>query len=164
MKKRSIDTPIPMALFGAVVMVMALMISPAMAANPCAGAEQPGVDPSLVTRPEGTELAKGDPAAQIKLGESLFKDTSLSSNGFSCDTCHAENASFNASFAQPYPHEVAMAVERGGITSVDLDEMVQFCLVVPMETKPLPWDSKELSALTAYTAQLQKAFQKAAHP
>ncbi len=121
------------------------------AANPCAGAK---VDANLVTRPAGTSLAKGD----VKLGEKLFKDTGLSTNGMSCQTCHEDNAAFEASFAKPYPHKVAMAAVQGGVTSIDLDEMVQFCLVVPMETKPLPWDSKELAALTAYTAELQKSF------
>lgn len=57
-----------------------------------------------------------------------------------------------------YPHEVAMAKDKGGVKSVQLDEMVQFCMVVPMEAKPLPWNSKELAALTAYTAELQKRF------
>jgi len=31
---------------------------------------------------------------------------------------------------------------------------------VPMEAKPLAWNSKELAALTAYTAQVQKKFVK----
>jgi len=29
--------------------------------------------------------------------------------------------------------------------------MVQFCMVVPMKNEPLPWDSEDLAALTAYS-------------
>jgi hypothetical protein len=45
---------------------------------------------------------------------------------------------------------------------VALDEMVQFCMVVPMASKPLPWESKELAALTMYAQEVQKGFIKAA--
>jgi len=133
--------------------------SPALAANPCAA--RPEVDPNLVLRPKGTALAKGDHAALVKQGETLFKDEKLSTNGMACQSCHADLGAFAPSFAKPYPHPVAMAQEKGGVKSVNLDEMVQFCMVVPMEAKPLKWDSRELAALTAYTGELQKRFQKA---
>jgi len=119
-----------------------------------------GIDAKQVMRPKGTALAKGNQAELVKLGEKLFKDPKLSTNGMACESCHADNAAFSESFAKPYPHEVAMAKEQGGVTSVQLDEMVQFCMVVPMEAKPLAWNSKELAALTAYTAQVQKKFVK----
>lgn len=149
------------------VLAAALAISgasaPALAANPCASqAATPEVDAKLVLRPKGTSLAKGDPAALVKQGEALFKDETLSTNGQACQSCHAGLGAFAPSFAKPYPHAVHMAVAKGGVTAVHLDEMVQFCMVVPMEAKPLPWDSKELAALTAYTGELQKMFQKAA--
>lgn len=132
----------------------------AKAANPCAA--KPEVDPKLVLRPKGTALAKGDHAALVKQGEALFKDEKLSTNGMACQSCHAELGAFAPSFAKPYPHTVEMAEAKGGVKSVNLDEMVQFCMVVPMEAKPLKWDSKELAALTAYTGELQKKFRKAA--
>lgn len=130
------------------------------AANPCAPqAARPEIDPKLVMRPAGTKLAQGDVAALTKEGQALFKDTKLSTNGMACETCHADNNGFMPTFAQPYPHTVGMATEKGGVAQVHLDEMVQFCMVVPMEAKPLPWDSRQLAALTAYTAERQKAFQ-----
>lgn len=91
-------------------------------------------------------------------GEKLFKDEKLSTNGMSCQTCHAGLDAFANTFKQAYPHMVEMATDASGVKSVELDEMVQFCMVVPMEAKPLPWDSKELAAVTAYTATLQTAF------
>ncbi len=128
------------------------------AANPCAG--KPEVDPKLVLRPKGTSLAQGNHAQLVKQGEALFKDTKLSTSGISCQSCHLDNDNFAPSFAKPYPHQVAMAKEKGGVASVQLDEMVQFCMVVPMAAKPLRWDSRELAALTAYSGELQKAFSK----
>lgn len=135
------------------------------AANPCAPkAAKPEIDPKLVMRPAGTKLAQGDPAALIKEGEALFKDTKLSTNGMACETCHADHSAFQDTFAKPYPHAVAMATEKGGVAQVHLDEMVQICMVAPMEAKPLPWDSRALAALTAYTAELQKTFKAQAAP
>lgn len=143
--------------------------SPAQAGNPCAPkqpnpcapkAAAPEVDPKLVMRPAGTRLAQGDVAVLVKEGETLFKDTKLSTNGMACESCHADNNAFMPTFAQPYPHAVAMATEKGGVAQVHLDEMVQFCMVVPMEAKPLPWDSRQLAALTTYTAEVQKRFVK----
>ena len=135
--------------------------NPCAARNPCAAAGTK-VDPRLVTRPKGAKLAGGDRAEMLKLGLSLWNDTKLSTNNLSCNTCHQGGAAFQDTFAKPYPHYVAMAREQGGFKRINLDEMVQFCLVVPMATKPLDWDSRQLAALTAYTAEMQKTFKPAA--
>jgi cytochrome c len=137
----------------------------AQAANPCApksgaAATKPEVDPKLVLRPKGTKLFRGDAAQLVKQGEALFKSTKLSTNEMSCQSCHEANANFAESFSKAYPHDVAMAKAKSGVAKVDLDEMIQFCMVVPMQAKPLRWDSRDLAALTAYTGELQKAFQK----
>ncbi len=130
--------------------------NPCVAQNPCAAR----LDAKLITRPAGTRLASGDHKELVKYGEQLFKDTKLSSNGLSCNACHADNQSFRPSFAKPYPHTVNMVKERAGIKRIHLDEMVQVCMVIPMAAKPLPWDSKELAALTAYAGELQKSFKR----
>ena len=110
------------------------------------------------TRPAGSTPYQGSVDELLTFGEALFKDPRLSSNGMSCNTCHANHASYAPSFATPYPHYVKMAEDQGGVKSIDLDEVVQFCLLSPMAGKALPWDSKELAALVAYTAQQQKTF------
>lgn len=138
------------------------------AVNPCAGAaEEAGINVKLFTRPKGTQLAKGNPAALIKEGETLFKDESLSTNGSSCASCHAGLALFNASFAKPFPHKVSMAKDYGK-NQIALDEMIQLCLLAPMEAKKiLPWESRKLAALTAYVAKIQTSFaarSRAANP
>lgn len=143
----------------------------AQTTNPCApstaaakrSAEKPEVDPALVLRPKGTSLARGSHAELIKKGKALFESTKLSTNGLACLNCHTGNENFAASFATSYPHEVAMAKEKGGVAEVQLDEMIQFCVVVPMQAKPLRWNSQELAALTAYTGELQRAFRDQSH-
>lgn len=135
----------------------------ALAGNPCnPGTPADRIDAGLISRPAGTRLAGGDGAVLAREGELLWNDKSLSRNGMACQTCHAGNAAFNASFAQAYPHKVAMVRQRAGLNKVALDEMVQFCMLAPMAAKPLAWDSRELAALTAYAAQLQKHFKAAA--
>jgi cytochrome c len=92
------------------------------------------------------------------LGEKLFNDNSLSSNGLSCATCHANGAGYNATFKNEYPHMVAMGQRDFGLDMVHLDEMVQICMVAPMAADPLAWGSKELAALTEYSRVEQKKF------
>jgi cytochrome c len=132
--------------------------NPCSAANPCAAAMSNRIDSNLVTRPKHYRPYKGTQAELVAYGEKLFSDTSLSTNGMSCNTCHQSFGAYNDTFAMPYPHFVQMPSDRAGLQAVHLDEMVQFCMVAPMAAKPLPWDSKELAALTAYTATLQKDF------
>ncbi|MCZ7594197.1 MAG: hypothetical protein M5U16_04240 [Hyphomicrobium sp.] len=67
---------------------------------------------------------------------------------------------FSDSFKEPYPHTVQMPNEVSGITSISAEGMVQFCLIRPMMSKPLPWDSEQLAALTAYVEELQKEYAK----
>lgn len=153
---------------GPATMTMAQAANPCAATNPCAmkatnpcAAAAP-IDPALITRPAGTNLFAGTQAQLIEEGERLWNDRSLGTSGLACQTCHLNHGNFNPSFAEPYPHPVAMVQQRAGVQQVDLDEMVQFCMVVPMASQPLPWGSKELAALTAYSRQIQKEFIQAA--
>lgn len=111
-------------------------------------------DGALTVRPIGYKPRAGD----ALLGEKLFNDTKLSTNGMSCASCHANHGAYSSSFAKPYPHVVAMTRDQLGRKKVYLDEMIQACMVMPMAAKPLPWDSQELAALVAYVEQQQKTF------
>ena len=52
-----------------------------------------------------------------------------------------------------------MVASKTGLDSTDAEQMVQFCLLMPMgREKPLEWNSKELAALTAYTLKYQKDY------
>jgi len=133
-------------------------MNPCAASNPCV-AKSNRIGAAAVIRPAGTHLANGKHGEQVKEGEVLWNDTKLSSNGLSCNTCHQNHNTFSASFSKPYPHKVNMVKERAGIKGeVHLDEMVQFCMLAPMASKPFPWDSRELAALTAYTAEVQNTY------
>lgn len=140
-------------------LLSALATVAAFAASPAHAADQSGNAAGLqVTRPTGYKPIAGD----AKLGAQLWKDTKLSTNGMSCNSCHANHGAFQSSFAQPYPHSVQMAQAQLGLPSVHLDEMVQACMVMPMAAKPLLWNSKELAALVTYARQEQKSFRPSA--
>jgi hypothetical protein len=126
------------------------------AANPCAAGQPNPCAAKRVTRPDNYRPYEGNPCALKNRGEVLFNDTSLSSNGLSCATCHRDGAGYMATFAQPYPHSVAMAMNMFGMNSIHLDEMVQVCMLEPMAAEPLAWDSEDLAALTAYMASVQQ--------
>lgn len=142
----------------------AMKHNPCATKNPCAmnhsdAPKSYPIDKTKALRPSGTSLAKGDHKALLKEGEALFSDPSLSSNGFTCGTCHSNHATFSESFARPYPHKVDMVKVRAGIDSeIAMDEMVQFCLLAPMASKTLPWDSRQLAALTTYVGEVQRTF------
>lgn len=91
--------------------------------------------------------------------EELWEDRSLSSNGkYACDTCHFDLRGFRKTFEFDYPHYVESAEQ-----SVQAEQMVQLCYSKSMGNgHHLPWNSKELRALTEYTMRLQDEFQEKA--
>ncbi|MDT8364013.1 MAG: cytochrome c peroxidase [Nitrosomonas sp.] len=133
--------------------------NPCAARNPCAAGGR--IDPRLITRPEGTRPYQGDRLALLTEGKALWNNKKISdSRSVSCATCHKSGTTMlQPSFAKPYPHFVQMAADVAGMESITLEEMVQLCMVKPMQTKPFSWDSRQLAALTAYTAVLQQTFE-----
>ncbi|HHB92037.1 MAG TPA: hypothetical protein ENK59_02345 [Thioploca sp.] len=127
--------------------------------NPCAAKNPCSSSSKIIIRPTGTKLMTGNKAELLAEGKKMWADTSLSTNGMACQTCHQQGkAAFGESFAKSYPHTVGMVKEKFGLEQVELDEMIQFCIVEPMVGKALAWESKELAALTAYTNKLQQEF------
>ena len=109
-------------------------------------------------RPAGVKISTKIDPNLLAEGKRLWNDKSLSSNGLACGSCHKDNAALNATFAQAYPHKVAMPKQMAGVNKVYADEMAQFCMVVPMQGKAMAWDSRQLKALTTYTIALQRSF------
>ena len=128
--------------------------------NPCSAGDAPVPKASEVTRPAGTKPFSGDRAALVELGKKLYSDTNLSTNEMSCASCHTDMAAFNATFKKNYPHLVQMTKDVSRMDEITAEGMVQYCLIRPMMSKPLPWDSKELAALTAYVEEVQKEYAK----
>lgn len=124
--------------------------------NPCGGAR---VDADRFVQPRGTELA----AADLALGEQLWNDRALGNSGLACGNCHIDKyLQMNPTFKEPYPHYVAMPAQQGGVSQVSAAEMVQFCMLVPMMSDPLPWSSRELASLAAYVESIQAGYQPVA--
>ena len=124
--------------------------------NPCGGAK---LDRSRFVQPRGTRLASGSSTDLLSYGSKLWKDRFLGKSGLACATCHVDHyAQMQLTFAKPYPHHVAMPAAQGGVDEVNAAEMVQFCMNVPMMSDPLPWDSRELAALTAYVEHIQAEY------
>jgi cytochrome c len=147
--------------------------NPCMAANPCNPCAAANPCNPCAVKSLGEKVTQGDRELNsgghssgelVAMGETLWSDKSLSSSGAtSCSTCHVNGTGMmNASFAEPYPHYVAMAHERAGMDEVTAAEMVQLCMVIPMENEPLEWNSVELAALTSYVESLQDGY--AANP
>jgi hypothetical protein len=116
------------------------------AANPCGGnpcAANP-CGAKMKVKPIRTEKIMSLKDA-VNLGEKLWKDTTLGSSGLSCNTCHADGKTYNKTALRPYPHYVGMPNDI-----VTLDQMINFCMINPMKADPLPYGSKEMTALSAY--------------
>lgn len=117
-----------------------------------------------VSRPDsyvpGYDENGNNPTLLVERGKALFNDSSLSSNGLSCASCHGADgqSGYQDTFNQPYPHAVAVGTNMFGMETVHADEMVQLCMVAPMEAEPLDWESDELAALAAYVVSAQQTF------
>lgn len=133
--------------------------------GPCGPCGAASVSASDFVRPQGyCGPALRSSRALVEEGGRLWRDASIGSSGLACQSCHMNNGNLNASFAKPYPHAVAMPKQQAGVSQVHADEMVQFCMLVPMQSDALPWDSRQLAALTAYTVSLQKDFKAPCGP
>ncbi len=142
--------------------------NPCAAMNPCAGnpcAAGGKVDPKMVTRPAGTRPYQGNQAALLAEGNALWNSKEISrNNSVACSSCHQDGtAMLQPAFAKPYPHFVKMVADDNGMQLITLEGMVQYCMIKPMQSKPFSWDSRQLAALTAYTAVLQRKFNPVAN-
>lgn len=109
-----------------------------------------GIDPA-------SELAKS-----IENGKKLFNDASLGTNGMSCNTCHLNGGATEGmkmggkalkvfdKLGCEYPKYFA-----GAKKVMTLDQVNDWCIVVPMKGTALAWDDQRLTDLTAYVASVK---------
>ncbi len=116
-------------------------------------AQSQRIPPSDVVRPAKTHPFAGNPAALLAEGTKRHGDASLSPAGRSCNTCHLEEDSYNATFRRPWPHFVESVKAKTGLSRISAEGMVQFCMISAMGTRPLPWDSETLAALTEFVLE-----------
>lgn len=113
---------------------------------------------SSVVRQPSDPVYSGSQAGLLSYGEQLWKDPSIGQSGLACETCHAGGGALNATFKQPYPHYVAMVEDQTGLRSITAEQMVQFCMLKPMQSTIFAWDSKELAALTLYVESVVQPY------
>ncbi|GHH99435.1 c-type cytochrome [Neobacillus kokaensis] len=104
--------------------------------------------------PSMEEVPKGKEGDLIKLGEKYHNETSSALDGYvgnklSCASCHA-NGGVNSSLdlvgvSKTYPQYNSRA---GKV--VTLEDRINGCFLRSMNGKPLPKDSQEMKAMTAY--------------
>ena len=134
------------------------LIGTGLAASLAVSAAAQSLDPEKVVQPENVQLHQAPQSELVAEGEALFNDPSIGESGLSCANCHADFGQYKQTFSEPYPHFVNMAKAKAGLEQVNAAEMVQLCMVVPMQANPLPWESESLAALAAYVEDEQKRF------
>ena len=134
------------------------IIGTGLAASLAVSAAAQSLDPEKVVQPENVQLHQAPQTELVAKGEALFNDPSIGESGLSCINCHQNFGQYKETFKKPYPHFVNMAKAKAGLEQVNAAEMVQLCMVVPMQANPLPWESESLAALTAYVENEQKRF------
>ena len=78
-------------------------------------------------------------------GKKMWQDEALGKSGLACLSCHADYDNLNLGKRQNYPHYVAMVDDV-----VTLDQMINYCMLNPMQGEQFEPNSKEMTALAAY--------------
>lgn len=86
----------------------------------------------------------------VKKGDDLWHDAKLGTNGLACANCHPDAAAVN-------PHTFPKFQPNLGKVSA-LREMVNWCILVPLEGNKLKDDSEEMIALEAYAYYMHRGF------
>lgn len=110
---------------------------------------------------------EADPAAElaasVENGKALFYDESLGTSGMTCNSCHMEGGTMAGqmgdmaipawdNLAAKYPKYFGMAKRV-----MTLSQVVNWCIVHPLEGEALTWDDQKLTDLTAYSASVKPA-------
>ena len=109
------------------------------ACNPC--------NPSADNKKQIRKKHITDKKKLIKMGKKLWNDPKLGKSGLSCMTCHDDYEALNLSRHHGiWPHNVP------GMTNdiVTLTQMINFCMLNPMEGKQIDPNSIKMTAMQAY--------------
>lgn len=80
--------------------------------------------------------------AAVAQGDALWHNSKLGTNGLACGNCHPDGSATN-------PHTFPKYQSNLGKVGT-LREMINWCIAVPMQGKPLAWDSAEMTAMETY--------------
>jgi cytochrome c len=110
---------------------------------------------------------KPDPAVELKAsierGMKLFNDPKVGTSGQTCNTCHMKGGTVPGQMGDKklkafdalntkYPMYWMMAKKV-----MTLDQVVNWCIVMPLKGEPLAWDDQKLTDLVAYCASVKPA-------
>ena len=101
------------------------------------------------------ELAQQSAELQkmVKMGDDLWHDGKLGTNGLACGNCHPDAAASNA-FTYPKWQSQLGAVAQ-------FRDMINWCIEVPLAGKALDPNSKEMKALETYGYYMHRGFKLA---
>lgn len=86
--------------------------------------------------------------AAVAKGDGLWHDGKLGSNGLACGNCHPDGSATN-------PHTWPKFQTNLGKVGT-LRDMINWCITVPMQGKPLALDSENMVAMEAYATYMHQ--------
>ncbi len=114
------------------------------ACNPCGGKPPTPIRSEHVT----------DQKKLVAMGKKLWNDEKLGNSGFSCMTCHEDHEKLNiGKHRGVWPHYVDMPKDI-----VTFTQMINFCMINPMEGKQIEPNSITMTAFQAYYTEYIKSF------
>lgn len=81
-------------------------------------------------------------------GDALWHNSKLGSNGLACGNCHPDGSATN-------PHTWPKFQTNLGKVGT-LRDMINWCIAVPMQGKPLAFDSAEMVSMEAYATYMHQ--------
>ena len=113
---------------------------------------------------------KMDPESAMKAsvmnGKALFGDTSLGTNGKTCNDCHMAGGTMEGKMGKmvikPF-HEVNEKYPMYWMMAnkvMTLDQVINWCIMTPLQGEALKWDDQRLADLAAYCASVEPAEMK----
>lgn len=86
--------------------------------------------------------------ASVKRGDELWHDSRLGTNGLACGNCHPDASATN-------PHTWPKYQTNLGKVGT-LRDMINWCIAVPLQGKPIALDSNEMIAMEAYATYMHR--------
>lgn len=130
--------------------------------NPCGKRMKNACNPCNPCNPCGDKPPKPIRAKHISnysrlvaMGKKLWNDESIGNSGQSCMGCHDDYENFDSDTVGPFPHYVGMPKDI-----VTLDQMINFCMINPMDGKMLGRNSIEMTAMSAFYQEFIKSYKK----
>jgi cytochrome c len=101
--------------------------------------------------------------ASVMRGKDLFSDPSLGTNGKTCNDCHVaggtKEGAMGKMVVKPF-HEVNEKYPMYWMMAgkvMTMDQVINWCILTPLQGEPLKWDDPRLTDLASYCASVKSA-------